>query len=398
MPTITNKLDQMERMNPQERVKTFSEIHESEDEVINNFLNIILKSSRKIAFEYLSFCSEKIDQKSIENLHYLVCNPRFRFREKVLDYLTILRLDSSPDILLNLYQNSGIQFRKKILTALISWNFTTAPKILLNILSQSEPELLALSLEILGNCNAISNTESIENLLDHPVPLVRKRAINVMLNLKKENWLISQLELIPQLDSCRQEDILECCLDRTEKINLHLVLHDELPDNWIHQLLKAWPKSSNYTDQLAVLNLVANKSQRSSLTALKWLIKQNIDPQLGADIYELLSNEKYQIFHNMLLKLFCCIPLSYCLSEWKYLSKNSESELVENFFRSQLRIHLQETPVELYLQELLNSTNVIELIRALECLPSEKIDTKFLENLKNHSNEEVIKSVNRHLV
>ena len=100
----------------------------------------------------------------------------------------------------------------------------------------------------------------------------------------------------------------------------------------------------------------------------------------------------------MLLKLFCCIPLSYCLSEWKYLSKNSESELVENFFRSQLRIHLQETPVELYLQELLNSKNVIELIRALECLPSEKIDTKFLENLKNHSNEEVIKSVNRHLV
>ena len=281
---------------------------------------------------------------------------------------------------------------------MISWNFTTAPKILLNILSQSEPELLALSLEILGNCNSISNTESIENLLDHPVPLVRKRAINVMLNLKKENWLISQLELIPQLDSCRQEDILECCLGRTEKINLHLVLHDELPDNWIHQLLKAWPKSSNYTDQLAVLNLVANKSQRSSLTALKWLIKQNIDPQLGADIYELLSNEKYQIFHNMLLKLFCCIPLSYCLSEWKYLSKNSESELVENFFRSQLRIHLQETPVELYLQELLNSKNVIELIRALECLPSEKIDTKFLENLKNHSNEEVIKSVNRHLV
>ena len=113
MPTITNKLDQMERMNPQERVKIFSEIHESEDEVINNFLNAILKSSRKIAFEYLSFCSEKIDQKSIENLHYLVCNPRFRFREKVLDYLIILRLDSSPDILLNLYQNSGIQFRKK---------------------------------------------------------------------------------------------------------------------------------------------------------------------------------------------------------------------------------------------------------------------------------------------
>ena len=83
-----------------------------------------------------------------------------------------------------------------------------------------------------------------------------------MLNLKEENWLISQLELIPQLDSCRQEDILECCLSRTEKIHLHLVLHDELPDNWIHQLLKAWPESSNYTDQLAVLNLVANKSQK----------------------------------------------------------------------------------------------------------------------------------------
>ncbi len=387
----------MERMTPQERLKTFCEVHESESDEVKKFLNIIVKAPLIITTEYLDFCTEKMNPKSIESLHHLVCDPRFRFREKALECLITLQLESTPNILFNLFKNSGIQFRKKILNALTNWKLTEAHNVLLEVLDQSEPELLALALEILCNCKHISNTASIEKLLKHPVPLVRKKAINVMLNLKEENWLISQLELIPTLDSCRQEDILECCLDRTEHIQLHLILHTELPDNWIHQLLKSWPKSESYSDQLAVLNLVATKSQRSSLTALKWLIQQNIDPQLSSDISKLLSAEKYQIFHNMLLKVFCCIPLPKCLEEWKCLSNNSQSEIFENYFTNQLRLNLDDNSVENYLKGLLNSSDTNELLRALSSLPSEKIDSTILQNLKTHSNQEVLNCVERHL-
>ena len=82
MPIDKNKLDQLEHMTPQERVKTFGIIHESEDEAINNLLSIVVRSSSKIAFEYLTFLTKTAKPKNIENLHTLISNPRFRFREK----------------------------------------------------------------------------------------------------------------------------------------------------------------------------------------------------------------------------------------------------------------------------------------------------------------------------
>tara|TARA_Y100000589_G_scaffold331881_1_gene387614 strand:+ start:1774 stop:6909 length:5136 start_codon:yes stop_codon:yes gene_type:complete len=397
MPRLINQLTELESTDHQERLLLFKEIHESDQKEINVFLNLIIKASRKVVLEYLDFCVENSEQGGLNSLHNLICDPRCRFRENVLDCLVSLKSQLSPNILFNLFENSSIQFRKKILNTLTNWNITEANTVLFKILSRSEPELLALALDILGGCTDISNTDSIENLLKHPVPLVRKKAINAMLRLNKENWFASQVELLPSLDSYQQEDILQCCLEHKEVVQLNKILHSEIPDNWIHQLLKSWPKSADYLDQLTVLNLVSNRSQRSSLSALKWLSEQNVDHRLSAEICNILRAEKYQIFHNLLLKVLSCIPFTRCFQDWQNLSQNLKSLAFESHFRNQLRLHVNENSVEIYLKNLLNSLDATEVLRGLECLPSEKIDADLFENLNKHDNNEILNAVEKHL-
>ena len=98
----------------------------------------------------------------------------------------------------------------------------------------------------------------------------------------------------------------------------------------------------------------------------------------------------------MLLKVLSCIPLAKCLTDWKYLTDNLENEIVENYFRSQLRLNLNENLVETYLKELLNSSNIKQILRALECLPSEKISKTCLENLEHHNDRLILDAVKRH--
>ena len=48
------------------------------------------------------------------------------------------------------------------------------------------------------------------------------------------------------------------------------------------------------------------------------------------------------------------------------------------------------------MKELLNSSNIKQILRALECLPSEKISKTCLENLEHHNDRLILDAVKRH--
>ena len=248
MSMLEIELKELEQFGLSDRNKIFHSIYQTVHGYSENFIGLIAKGSKALITDYLNYCENNQNNQVLNDLHKLISIPVFRYRENVLDCLISLQSDLTTEVLFQLYPRSSSQMRKKILEALNFLPLSKPSEILWENLNKSEPETLLLSLRLLEKCNLKQKISDIEKLLSHPISTVRQKAIEILINQLGQGWLSDKISSLKKLDPIQQDDILSACLRHSDFININQILHDNLSDKWIHNLLEKWSQSDSYED------------------------------------------------------------------------------------------------------------------------------------------------------
>lgn len=378
MSMLEIELKELEQFDQIGRNQVFHSIYQTVHGYSEKFVVLISKGSKSLIADYLEYCESNHNNQILTDLHRLISIPVFRYRESVLDCLISLQSGLTTEFLFQLYPRSSSQMRKKILQTLSFLPLEDPNDILWENLNKSEPETLLLSLSLLEKCNLNERIGDIEKLLVHPISSVRNKTINILINQIGQKWLSEKITDLKTLDPIQQEDILSACLRHSDFIKLNEILHDDLSDQWIHNLLEKWSRSDFYEDQVSVLAIISKERPKASIAAFNWLMEQNLSLNLGIKIVDLCFEKDSYIFHSSLIKLLQKLPLDNYFHHWIKLHKTSESDILNRHFINQLKLYSENETVEMYLQEKLSSDKIDDIVLGLECLKTHQIPESFL--------------------
>lgn len=389
-------LKKLETFSLSERGNFFDLVHHNHRELPLSFIELLAKASRTLFADYLNYCEDNPSDQTLNNLHQLISCPVLRYRDDILKALINFQSSETPAILFKLYSKSGNQMRKKILQALDTFTITEIHDVLLENLLLNEPEILVLSLQLIGKCRYHDNLGLIQNLLSHPIVTVRQKVIETLIKLNGMDWLSNKIVQLKALDPIQQEDILHVCLKLTDQIKISQLIHSHLPDKWVDTLLREWPFSECYEDQFAVIKLISNDRPKATSFAIKWLINQTLHSKLYSKITELCLSDEHHNFNGWLIKLLDKVPISTCFEEWLNIAEQNDSEEFKRVFKNQLKTHSADKKILTFLLKRLESTNKNDVLLGLECLQTDQIPQCALEVLSRSDDNEIKKMIMRH--